>query len=54
VKELELILYWVRFEVFMAVAGKNYNSEIKNSIVTSQETHHVSATELSPLMLCKI
>jgi hypothetical protein len=26
----------------------------KNQVCTSQETHHVSATELSQLMLCKI
>jgi hypothetical protein len=26
----------------------------KNTVRTSQETHHVSTTELSQLMLCKI
>jgi hypothetical protein len=26
----------------------------KSPVPTSQETHHISATEPSPLMLCKI
>jgi hypothetical protein len=27
---------------------------LKNQVLTSQETHHFSATELGRLMLCKI
>jgi hypothetical protein len=45
----------VRFEVFH---GSDYEEcrlqGYKNPVGTSQETHHVSTTELRPLMLCKI
>jgi hypothetical protein len=45
----------VRFEVF---DGGDYEEcpllGYKNPVRTSQETHYVSATELSRLFLCKI
>jgi hypothetical protein len=44
-------LYDVRFEVFTEVIKKN---GYQNPDRISQETHHVSATELSRLMLFKI
>jgi hypothetical protein len=45
----------VRFKVFTAVAVKNTVFwDIKIQFHTSQETHYVSATQLSQLMLCKI
>jgi hypothetical protein len=45
----------LRFEVFMAVTMKNAVFwDINNPVRTSQETHHVSATQLNQLMLCKI
>jgi hypothetical protein len=44
----------VRFEVFTAVTMKNAVFWDKNTVHTSQETHYVSATESSQLMLCKI
>jgi hypothetical protein len=45
----------VRFEVFTAVPMKNVVFlGYKNPLRTSQETHYVSATEFSQLMLCKI
>jgi hypothetical protein len=46
---------YVRFEVFTAVIMKNpVFWDIKNPVPTSLETHHVSATGPSWLMLCKI
>jgi hypothetical protein len=45
---------YVRFEVFTAVTMKNVVWDIKNPVRTSQETHYVSATESSQLMLCEI
>jgi hypothetical protein len=46
---------FVRFEIFMAVTMKNAVFwDIKNPIRTSEETHYVSATEPSRLMLCNI
>jgi hypothetical protein len=45
----------VRSEVFTAVTMKNVVFwDIRNPVRTSQETHYVSATEPSLLMLCKI
>jgi hypothetical protein len=44
----------VRFEVFTAVTMKNAVVGYNNSVRTSQETHHISTTESSQLMLCKI
>jgi hypothetical protein len=45
----------VRFEVFTAVTMKNVVFwDIETPFRTSQETHYVSATESSQLMLCKI
>jgi hypothetical protein len=46
---------YVRFEVFTAVTMKEWRLVgYKNPVRTSQETHYVSATQLSRLMLCKI
>jgi hypothetical protein len=46
---------YVRFEVFTAVTMKNVVFwDIKTPVRTSQETHYVSTTESSQLMLCKI
>jgi hypothetical protein len=46
---------FVTFEVFTAVTMKNVVfCEYKNAVRTSQETHYVSDTDLSRLMLCKI
>jgi hypothetical protein len=45
---------YVRIEVFTAVTMKNVVFWDKNPVRTSQETHYVSATEPSRLMLCKI
>jgi hypothetical protein len=44
----------VRFEVFTAVTMKNVIFCDIKTVRTSQETHYVSATESSRLMLCKI
>jgi hypothetical protein len=45
----------VRSEACTAVTVKNVVLwDIKNAVRTSEETHYVSATELSPLMLCKV
>jgi hypothetical protein len=41
----------VRLEVFNAVTMRN---AVKNAVHTSQETHYISATDPSLLMLCKI
>jgi hypothetical protein len=48
------VKYYVRFEVFKAVTVKNVVFWDINQVCTSQETHYVSATESSQLMLCKI
>jgi hypothetical protein len=46
---------YVRFEVFIVVTMKNVVFwDIKLPVYTSQETHYVSATEPSRLMLWKI
>jgi hypothetical protein len=46
---------YVRTEVLTAVIMKNaVFCNTKNPVRTSQETHYVSATEPSQLMLCKI
>jgi hypothetical protein len=46
---------FVRFEVLKAVSIKNaVFKEYNNPVRTSHETHYVSATEPSQLMLCKI
>jgi hypothetical protein len=51
----ELHDHCVRFDVFTAVTMKNgVFWDIKTPVRTSQETHYVSTTELSRLMLCKI
>jgi hypothetical protein len=45
------------FEVFTAVGGHLGEYRLlgyKTAVHTSQETHHVSATESSQLLLCKI
>jgi hypothetical protein len=45
----------VRFEVFTAVTMKYVVFwDIKKTVLTSQETYYVSATEPSLLTLCKI
>jgi hypothetical protein len=45
---------YVGFEVFMAMFVKNVLYDKKKRVHTTKETHHVSATEPSQLMLCKI
>jgi hypothetical protein len=46
---------YVRFEVFTVVTMKNAVFwDTKTPLRTSQQTHYVSATEPSQLMLCKI
>jgi hypothetical protein len=44
----------VIFKVFTAVTMKFRLLKYKNPVPTSQETHYVSATESSQLILCKI
>jgi hypothetical protein len=47
--------HYVRFEVLTAVTMKNGRFlGYKNPVRTSQETHYVSTTESSQLMLCTI
>jgi hypothetical protein len=48
------VYFYVRFEVFTAVTMSNSVIWDKNPVSTSQETHYVSTTEPSQLMLCKI
>jgi hypothetical protein len=46
---------YARFEFFCGGDYEEYRLlGYKNRVRTSQETHYVSATELSKLMLCKI
>jgi hypothetical protein len=46
---------YVIFEVFTAVTMKNVVFwDIITPVPTSQETHYVSTTDFSQLMLCKI
>jgi hypothetical protein len=47
-------IMYVRFEVFTAVTEKFRLLGYKNPVCTLQETHYVSTTESSQLMLCKI
>jgi hypothetical protein len=44
----------ISFEIFTAATMKNVVQGYKNPVRTSQETHYVSVTESSQLMLCKI
>jgi hypothetical protein len=53
--QYKFIRVLVRFEVSMSVTMKNAIFwDIEPPLRTSQETHYVSATESSQLMLCKI
>jgi hypothetical protein len=45
---------YVTFDVFTTVTMKNVVFWNEYPVRTSQETHYVSATESSQLMLCKI